>query len=278
MAKRKKEFSKEAMYKKIMPSMFNDANEKNLIEDKDNNKLQSKKHADGSNKIKSNISSISNKILSELQEINGHNENDIVSEEVNNSNSIEQAEDEGSIRYYIGKKDDISYVSIGLKSREEPNKEMKEITIYNKNKELEETTEELKKNIIEEENFENQTILDIEDESIIEENNNLDAVDNIDENVSKQEVEEAILQVNIYELMIQEKIDNILGRFQISDSLIKKQDIVNMVLKKCPEYYFEGTEEKVNQEVEKEKNKKSVDIILEIIKVIMDINKKNKDD
>lgn len=197
MAKSKKEFSREAMYKKIMPSILEDSviddNQGKVIDDH-HDKVGKTNKKSGKNKDLM-IHNIGDKVIDSLQKIDEHEYEDSI--KVNENNDDNASEDlnssviNKSIKSYISKRDD----------------QLAKI-------------------------------------------------------------------VNIYELMIEEKIDSILLRFRIPDSSINKTYIVNEILKKCPSVIFTGTDDQIINKLNEEKNKNNIDIVLEAIKIIIDINKK----
>lgn len=192
MAKTKKEFNKEAMYKKIMPSMFRPGDEA-LKSDSDENRED--------DIVNSNLS----KIFLEAEKVN--------SEEILESNTY----------------NNINAVA----------------------------------DIIEE----SQAAEEIKEEY------SSDNIDNLDYNLSGSENK---YTVNFIEILIKDKLEDVLEKFKCCKCESCLADIVDIALNSFPKYSFEGTKKEIEEAFREFRQSSNVDVVSAIIKAIVLIRKKEK--
>lgn len=239
MARNKKEFSKEAMYKKIMPSsMLKSIEESDVSQELHEilNTTIDEKTTESDIKI----ANIGKKIISDLKKIENkvYDENDPI---IPSSNLRKN--------------------SIG--ENYQNNIEEDKIHFGNQNEIIDDIQNSAKETH------------EIEEIKKIENNEDVDAINNVKEKeivTTIQNVEEPKEEpktVNLMEIMVRSKLENVLSRFKINNKNVSKDDIINLTLNNLPIYLFKGTSDEINDEFEKFKQENNFDIVSSIIKSII---------
>ncbi len=84
------------------------------------------------------------------------------------------------------------------------------------------------------------------------------------------------ITVNFVEILVRDKLDNVLEKFKCCKCLSCKNDIVAIALNNLPVYYFSGNKAEIEEALSEFKNSNNIDIVSEIIKAIISIRKKEK--
>ena len=84
------------------------------------------------------------------------------------------------------------------------------------------------------------------------------------------------ITVNFVELLVKDKLENVLKKFKCCKCQSCINDIIVIALENLPEVYFSGNKKEIEEALNEFKNSNNIDVVTNIIKAIILVRKKAK--